>query len=121
MNLIPVAKMVLNDFLRGKIPWYVPDPSWPERKAKDKDEEFEGREGKLGEMRKRLAQNDTEDEDSVTDTQSWDGLDVETDNDGDEALGDSDMENGDAGSTSEGNVSEDERIEDPRPSKRARY
>ena len=21
--------MVINDFLRGKIPWYIPDPSWP--------------------------------------------------------------------------------------------
>jgi hypothetical protein len=24
------VKDVLNDFLRGEIPWYVPDPLWPE-------------------------------------------------------------------------------------------
>jgi len=23
-----VAKMVINDFIRGKIPWYVGDPAW---------------------------------------------------------------------------------------------
>lgn len=45
-----VAKMVLNDFLRGKIPWFTPPPKLegPEETG------VEGREGRLGEMpRKR--------------------------------------------------------------------
>lgn len=41
-----VAKMVINDFLRGKLPWYTPPP-----KADDAgDEKINGREGRLGEM-----------------------------------------------------------------------
>jgi len=44
-----VAKMVLNDFLRGKIPWFTPPPV-PEG-AEEKG--IEGREGKLGEMGKK--------------------------------------------------------------------
>lgn len=43
-----VAKMVLNDFLRGKIPWYTPPPV-----AEGGDTEgVEGRKGALGEMGK---------------------------------------------------------------------
>ena len=47
-----VAKMVLNDFLRGKIPWFTPPP----KKRKDADEDgeakevVEGRKRQLGEM-----------------------------------------------------------------------
>lgn len=43
-----VAKMVLNDFMRGKIPWFTPPPmdSTPETGV-------DGREGRLGEMGKR--------------------------------------------------------------------
>ncbi|GBF62624.1 nucleolar GTP-binding protein [Trichophyton mentagrophytes] len=41
-----VAKMVINDFLRGKLPWYTPPP-----KADDAgDVKINGREGRLGEM-----------------------------------------------------------------------
>ncbi|KAL7796818.1 GTP-binding protein [Trichoderma ceciliae] len=54
-DLDGVAKMVLNDFMRGKIPWYTPPP-----KASEGDVEgsgsINGRGGKLGEMpRKRPA------------------------------------------------------------------
>ena len=42
-----VAKMILNDFLRGKIPWFTPPPSSESGQALD----LEGREGRLGEMR----------------------------------------------------------------------
>ncbi|KAL1959698.1 hypothetical protein VTO42DRAFT_1284 [Malbranchea cinnamomea] len=49
-DLDGVAKMVINDFLRGKIPWYTPPPHNPE----GEDGEMEGREGRLGEIiRKR--------------------------------------------------------------------
>lgn len=48
-----VAKMVLNDFLRGKIPWFTPPPR--KEKTADTSEEqvrdvVEGRKGQLGEM-----------------------------------------------------------------------
>ncbi|KAL4744022.1 NUC091 domain-containing protein [Aspergillus similis] len=49
-DLDGVAKMVINDFLRGKIPWFTPPPFTPGEEG----EKIEGREGRLGEMgRKR--------------------------------------------------------------------
>ena len=47
-----VAKMVLNDFLRGKIPWFTPTPKTDGDKSEEsaKKEVVEGREGRLGEM-----------------------------------------------------------------------
>lgn len=44
------AKMVLNDFMRGKIPWFTPPPALPEGEDKDG---IEGRSGRLGEMPRR--------------------------------------------------------------------
>ena len=46
-----VAKMVLNDFLRGKIPWFTPPPVI-EGQEKGSTEGIEGRKGALGEMGK---------------------------------------------------------------------
>lgn len=49
-DLDGVAKMVISDFLRGKVPWFTPPPHGTE----DSAEGIEGRQGKLGEMgRKR--------------------------------------------------------------------
>jgi nuclear GTP-binding protein len=46
-----VAKMVLNDFLRGKIPWFTPPPKKEGEQTETVTEEVvEGREGRLGEM-----------------------------------------------------------------------
>ncbi|EXJ79136.1 hypothetical protein A1O3_08637 [Capronia epimyces CBS 606.96] len=48
-----VAKMVLNDFLRGKIPWFTPPPRREGMEPSGEDESarvVEGREGRLGEM-----------------------------------------------------------------------
>jgi nuclear GTP-binding protein len=46
-----VAKMVLNDFLRGKIPWYVAPPRREVKEGETASEEkIEGRKGRLGEM-----------------------------------------------------------------------
>lgn len=58
-DLDGVAKMVLNDFMRGKVPWFTPCP-----KAEGvADEKLEGREGKLGEMRtKKRKAEEMEDE-----------------------------------------------------------
>jgi len=48
-----VAKMVLNDFLRGKIPWFTPPP------VTDSNlKGVEGREGRLGEMGKKRKRQD---------------------------------------------------------------
>jgi nuclear GTP-binding protein len=56
-----VAKMVLNDFMRGKIPWFTPAPD-----VEGEDGAVvEGREGRLGEMPKKRKRDDAE---SVADT-----------------------------------------------------
>jgi len=49
-----VAKMVLNDFLRGKIPWFTPPPVLEGVETKG----FEGREGRLGEMGRKRKRED---------------------------------------------------------------
>ncbi|KAI1393015.1 nucleolar GTP-binding protein [Hypoxylon trugodes] len=56
-----VAKMVLNDFMRGKIPWFTPAPIVEGEEGKT----IEGREGRLGEMPKKRKRDDLE---SVPDT-----------------------------------------------------
>ncbi|KAN0092082.1 NGP1NT domain containing protein [Hyaloscypha variabilis] len=55
-----VAKMVLNDFLRGKIPWFTPPPLLEGAEEKG----IEGRQGRLGEMGKKRKRDD----ESVADT-----------------------------------------------------
>ncbi|KAK2774283.1 GTPase required for pre-60S ribosomal subunit nuclear export and maturation [Emmonsiellopsis sp. PD_33] len=52
-----VAKMVINDFLRGKIPWYTPPPYSGEKEG---DEKIEGREGRLGEMGRKRKRDGSE-------------------------------------------------------------
>ena len=62
-DLDGVAKMVINDFLRGKIPWYTPPPKGTGKGEKDEEtvEGVEGREGRLGEMpRKRKLDENNE-------------------------------------------------------------
>ncbi|KAL9112486.1 MAG: hypothetical protein Q9227_003328 [Pyrenula ochraceoflavens] len=63
-----VARMVLNDFLRGKIPWFIPPPG-AERKGED-GTGIEGKRGALGEMgskkRKLDDPGDEKPEDVVT-------------------------------------------------------
>ncbi|KAI1089197.1 nucleolar GTP-binding protein [Rostrohypoxylon terebratum] len=56
-----VAKMVLNDFMRGKIPWFTPAPIVEGEEGKP----VEGREGRLGEMPRKRKRDDME---SVPDT-----------------------------------------------------
>jgi nuclear GTP-binding protein len=51
-----VAKMVLNDFMRGKIPWFTPPPETEEEEGVVRD----GREGKLGEMPMKRKRDDAE-------------------------------------------------------------
>ncbi len=49
-----VAKMVINDFLRGKIPWFTPPPTM----VQGEQTTMEGREGRLGEMRGKRKRED---------------------------------------------------------------
>jgi nuclear GTP-binding protein len=51
-----VAKMVLNDFLRGKIPWYTPPPSSEDANEKG----IKGKAGALGEMGKKRKREEGE-------------------------------------------------------------
>lgn len=88
-----VAKMVLNDFLRGKIPWFTPPPLLEGAEA---EKGVEGRAGRLGEMGKKRKRNDEcVDETSVPDTSTREsGADEEfhgfsdDDGEGDVTLGD---------------------------------
>jgi nuclear GTP-binding protein len=56
-----VARMVLNDFLRGRLPWFTPPPSKQDGKGEERRKEgdpadgvgLEGREGRLGEMSRK--------------------------------------------------------------------
>lgn len=55
-DLDSVAKMVINDFLRGKIPWFTPPPYI---NGEENEEGIEGRHGKLGEMGKKRKLDET--------------------------------------------------------------
>ncbi|KAF7939128.1 uncharacterized protein EAE97_007209 [Botrytis byssoidea] len=87
-----VAKMVLNDFLRGKIPWFTPPPKLegPEETG------VEGREGRLGEMPRKRKRDEAGE--SVADTSIGDIASIaEADNEDDSFEGfDSDNEEGGA-------------------------
>ncbi|KAL4960439.1 putative GTPase NOG2 [Aspergillus stella-maris] len=98
-DLDGVAKMVINDFLRGKIPWFTPPPFTPGEEG----EKIEGREGRLGEMgRKRKidetieADDDKEGEaEADSDAEEFKGFDEEdSDNDSIANLEVSDEESG---------------------------
>ncbi|ORY70280.1 putative nucleolar GTPase [Pseudomassariella vexata] len=86
-----VAKMVLTDFMRGKIPWFTPAPTV----EGEESTAIEGREGRLGEMPMKRKRDDAE---SVPDTsmvastagdacgdEEFDGFDSDSDSD-DEAI-----------------------------------
>ncbi|KAK4986547.1 GTPase required for pre-60S ribosomal subunit nuclear export and maturation [Elasticomyces elasticus] len=72
-----VAKMVLNDFLRGKIPWFTPPPATEGEGARgEKDAGIEGRHGVLGEMSKKRKRG-VEEATSQTDANPNDGKEGE--------------------------------------------
>ena len=69
-----VAKMVINDFLRGRIPWFTPPPYVPG----EENEKVEGREGKLGEMSRKRKHGETIPETAdASETGSEDGEEFE--------------------------------------------
>ncbi|KAI9779408.1 MAG: GTPase required for pre-60S ribosomal subunit nuclear export and maturation [Geoglossum umbratile] len=91
-DLDGVAKMVLNDFLRGKLPWFTPPP------ITDKQEDgkgIEGREGRLGEMGRKRKRDDAKsvdeeaeleatipDEGPVEDEEDFEGFDNDSEREG---------------------------------------
>ncbi|KAI1108809.1 nucleolar GTP-binding protein 2 [Nemania sp. NC0429] len=87
-----VAKMVLTDFMRGKIPWFTPPPK---SEGGDETTVIEGREGRLGEMPKKRKRDNDDDVSSVstplklsTDLKNLDdGGDDEEEEDDDEFAG----------------------------------
>ncbi|PMD51359.1 NGP1NT-domain-containing protein [Hyaloscypha bicolor E] len=79
-----VAKMVLNDFLRGKIPWFTPPPIIEGAEEKG----VKGRQGRLGEMGKKRKRDDESVADtSVADRASTTQGEVEAANDDEEFAG----------------------------------
>jgi nuclear GTP-binding protein len=84
-DLDGVAKMVINDFLRGKIPWFTPPPkaAVPEGEE-DKEPVKDGREGRLGEMgRKRKINEKTDEPADEADASDSSGPEFEGFNEGD--------------------------------------
>ncbi|KAJ5724652.1 Nucleolar GTP-binding protein 2 [Penicillium malachiteum] len=101
-DLDGVAKMVINDFLRGKIPWFTPPPK-PEGAAGE-EEKIQGRDGRLGEMGRKRKLDETnpetaeasESSDSKPD-EEFEGFDAEEDDDDDDSIANleiSDVESG---------------------------
>jgi nuclear GTP-binding protein len=104
-----VAKMVLNDFLRGKIPWFTPPPK--KEKAGDEKEVVEGRKGQLGEMpgiKKTIPEAEAVkvSEDDVAEGSGPSDSESESDGEGDEVNDASDVNEEDEQS-SDDNDSED--------------
>ncbi|EAW25232.1 putative GTPase NOG2 [Aspergillus fischeri NRRL 181] len=101
-DLDGVAKMVINDFLRGKIPWFTPPP----KSAGDDNAKIEGREGRLGEMgRKRkldetnsepagTTENASNKEDAESEDEEFEGFESDDDDDSIVNLEISDEESG---------------------------
>ena len=115
-DLDGVAKMVLNDFIRGKLPWFTPVPKLADGEEEDDDLAVAGRVGKLGEMRKRKAEDEEEAEEEVKDDgEEWGGI-QSNDEDGE----DSDTASTDGAPTLVADDEEEEEIEEPvKPSPKA--
>ena len=104
-----VAKMILNDFLRGKIPWFSPPPK---KDVVDSGEVVQGREGRLGEMPgKKSAPEIVIDEDDGGADIPEDFEAFSNDSDAQEELLKSDLDDSDDDSNDDSN--EDESETDP--------
>ena len=84
-DLDGAAKMVVNDFIRGKIPWFTPAPAGAEGQEEEKG--VEGRKGMLGEMGR--VKMDREEESTT------EGVDVEMEGSDDEEEDEDEDEDGD--------------------------
>lgn len=123
-DLDGVAKMVLNDFIRGKLPWFTPVPKLEDGEEED-DLEAAGRTGALGEMRKRKAEDDGDvvDEQGPADDdeEEWGGIqsddEVEVEVEDDDSEGESDSDSTEGAQTLVADSSEDEKEEPVKPVK----
>ncbi|KAF5710168.1 nucleolar GTP-binding 2 [Fusarium mundagurra] len=61
-DLDGVAKMILNDFMRGKIPWFTPAP----KTEGEADGKVGNREGRLGEMPRKRKQDESVEDDNAS-------------------------------------------------------
>lgn len=102
-DLDAVARIVLNDWIRGKIPWFTPPPT-PEGSTSGAVKGVDGREGKLGEMRKRKRDDGAESVAATTDVSGAAQDEVGDDDDDDEEFDGFSDEDGEAGGESEGGV-----------------
>jgi nuclear GTP-binding protein len=101
-----VAKMVLNDFLRGKIPWFSPPP--PSAEAENKGE---GRDEKLGfthKKRKRDLESEGQGGGGSDVAASAEASDADDAEDAFEGFEDEEDDDGDAGATDGGVAVDDE-------------
>jgi len=90
-----VAKMVLNDFMRGKIPWFTPAPA-----IEGGGEFMEGREGRYGEMPKKRKLEETEsttgaasasaptekDDEDLSEDENFDGFSSDSDSEAEDGV-----------------------------------
>ncbi|KAJ4358782.1 GTPase required for pre-60S ribosomal subunit nuclear export and maturation [Didymosphaeria variabile] len=112
-DLDAVARIVLNDWIRGKIPWFTPPPLL-EGEGGGPVKGIDGREGKLGEMhkkRKRGAESEaTESVAATTDVVDEKGDDDEFDGFSDDGAADVAAEDGDDAQTlvAEGDASDED-------------
>ena len=86
-----VAKMVLNDFLRGKIPWFSAPPGKGESKAGDQEkgtDVIDGREGRLGEMPAKATKRKRDETEGLSEGLRGDLDGGEVDNEEDEGMTD---------------------------------
>lgn len=113
-DLDGVAKTVLNDFVRGKIPHFIPAPE-EEDDAKKGEEGVEGRSGRLGEMPKKRKRDDaasaagTDAAASTADAEEAGSDDEEEEEESFEGFGEDEDDNISLGSVSDGDLdSEDD-------------
>ncbi|RPA89385.1 NGP1NT-domain-containing protein [Choiromyces venosus 120613-1] len=127
-----VAKMVLNDFMRGKLPWFTAPPKDEEGENSNVGVDLAGREGRLGEMRKKRVASDMEsaadggeerDGGGDEEEEEWGGIEDpgnEDDENEDEESEDDDKAGSDGGATlvaeqdTEDESEPEEEIEEPK-------
>ncbi|TLS29692.1 hypothetical protein PpBr36_01079 [Pyricularia pennisetigena] len=102
-----VARMVLNDFLRGKIPWFTPPPA-----LEGDAEGVDGREGRLGEIPLKRKRDDAE---SVADTSMGAPSPTSDDSEDDKVSSDDEFEGFESDSEPDATPSEPEKASAPEP------
>jgi len=107
-----VAKSVVNDFLRGRLPWFVAPPAKAVAEGDEEKDGIEGRKGRLGEMNavsiagvKRKRDGEEKKEDSAVEAGTADEAENEEEDEEDELVDDEDDD--DAGSVSDSEAGEE--------------